>query len=66
MNDIRMDLTCVVPTDRNMQEYIVLSRGTVTAIINTEYKDVIISDHASKEGSDYTISGRGCKSASHG
>ena len=59
-NDVRMDLTGVVPTARNRQKYLVLSRGTATAIISTEHHDIIVSDLASKEGEDYTISGRDC------
>ena len=62
MNDFRMDLTGVVPTEKNRQEYLVLSRGSATAVINTEHHDFTMVDVASKQGEDYSISGRNCRS----
>jgi hypothetical protein len=60
-NDVMMDLTSVVPTRKDRQEYLVLSRESATAIINTVYHDVLVVDPASKQGKDYVISGRECQ-----
>jgi hypothetical protein len=60
-NDVTMDLTSVVPTKKDRQEYLVLSRGSATAIINTVYHDVLVVDPASKQGKDYVISARDCQ-----
>jgi hypothetical protein len=60
-NDVTMDLTSVVPTRKDRQEYLVLSRGSATAIINTVYHDILVVDPASKHGGDYSISGRDCQ-----
>jgi hypothetical protein len=60
-NDVTMDLTSVVPTKKDRQEYLVLSRGSATAIINTVYHDILVVDPASKQGKDYMISGRDCQ-----
>ena len=59
-NDVRMDLTGVVPTEKNRQEYLVLSRGTAAAIINTEHHDLVLTDIASKQGEYYSILGHNC------
>ena len=65
-NDVRMDLTGVVPTEINRQEYLVLSRGSATAVINTEHYEFTLVDFASKNGKDYSTSGRDCRSDQQG
>lgn len=60
-NDVTMDLTSVVPTEKDRQEYLVLNRGSATAIINTVYRDILVIDPTSKQGEDYSISGRDCQ-----
>jgi hypothetical protein len=60
-NDVTMDLTSVALTEKNQQEYLVLNRGSATAIINTVHHDIIVVDPTSKQGEDYMISGRDCQ-----
>ena len=60
-NYVRMDLTGVVPTERSRQEYLVLNRGSATAIINTYHHDVLVADPGAKEGGDDTITGKACR-----
>ena len=60
---MRMTLTGVVPTARARWEYLVLTHGSASAVVNLHFRDVVMADPRPSDVAPYDVVGRACRIA---